>query len=69
MSGNTDALSADIRRKSIEAKVLQMVKERDMKLAYNNQFLNDSNLKSNLPIQRTLSKNYSAQSLGNSTAQ
>ena len=52
MSGNRDALSSEIRKKSIEAKVLQMVKERDEKLAYNSQFLGNSNIKSNLPMQR-----------------
>ena len=59
-SVNRDALSSEIRKKSIEAKVLQMVKEREQRLAYNDQFRSNSNLKSNLPMQRSLSKNFSA---------
>ena len=60
MSVNREALSSEIRKKSIEAKVLQMVKEREQRLAYNDQFRSNSNLKSNLPMQRSLSKNFSA---------
>ena len=62
MDDTEHTLNTAIRQKSVEARVMQMVKERDEKLKYKKQFADGTmgGLSSKFPISGSLSKSSSA---------